>query len=50
MNLLEQLRQLYSAEQIAAMEKVRDSLLDDPKALDTHSREVRVKSEKEKQS
>lgn len=34
----EQLRSLYLPEQLTAMEKVRDRMLDDPTLLDNHSK------------
>lgn len=39
----DQLRAMYPPEQLRQLDAVRQALKDNPKALDTHSREVRVK-------
>lgn len=36
-----QLRELFGSHQLGQLDVVRARLLEDPKALDTHSREVR---------
>ncbi len=37
----EMLREMFTDQQLEALDRVREELLNDPKALDTHSREVR---------
>ena len=41
MQVSEQLRLLFEPKQLEQLDAVRQKLLDDPKALDNHSREVR---------
>lgn len=40
-----QLRELFGSHQLGQLDLVRAKLLEDPKALDNHSREVRTSQE-----
>lgn len=49
MDTATQLRELFPASQARQLDAVRARLLEDPKALDNHSREVRTQPQQEKQ-
>lgn len=44
----EQLRSLYSPEQLSALERIRAVMRDDPTVFDNHSRELRSPQAEEK--